>query len=117
MNVNVTDVVFFSTELDEFNHVGVVMEVSGTDLVVHEYSTNLKLRSRWRPVWQKAGDLEVKKSCPSGYTPHLLGVSLKDVMLVGKMSGEVLSDNTKRRLLAKGFFWALPVGTPGSDVN
>ena len=115
LNINLTDVVFFSTPADDFNRVGLVMEIAESQLVVHEYSTNLKLRSRWRPIWERHDKFVVKKICPPGYSASLLEVSISDVEMVGKISGEVFQDNTKRRLIAKGFFWALPVGTPGSD--
>jgi hypothetical protein len=115
--VSITDVVFFSAEDDEYNHIGVAREVSETHVVVHEYSTNQKLRSRWRPIWTDGSEFRVRKICPDSWNQALMEVKLTDIMMVGKISGEVFEDNTKRRLLAKGFYWALPVGTPGSAEN
>ena len=43
-----------------------------------------------------------------------MDLHLSDIEMVGKLEGEVLTDNTKRKLLAKGFYWALPVGTAGA---
>jgi hypothetical protein len=115
LRVDITDVVFYTSVSDDFNHVGLVRDIQGSGLTVHEYSTNPKLRSRWRPIWSKNSSLKVVKACPAGYAAHTVDIDMTDVMMVGKLSNEVFEDNTKRRLLAKGFYWALPVGTPGSS--
>ena len=104
----ISDFILFSSEGDEFNRGGLVRELSGGKLIVHEYCANDK-RTRWLPLWNVADRKEkAAQKCPDGYSELLAEIDSDDVMLVGKLKGMVLSDNTKRRARAKGFDWALP---------
>jgi hypothetical protein len=117
LNIELGDFIFVSKPEEDFRRVGIIMEfaVDDLELVMHEYSSNTKTRTRWLPVWEKADKIESRRICPSGWTAHLVTLKHSDIQMSGKIKGEVLTDCTKRRLLAKGYYWALPVGSPGSS--
>lgn len=114
LGIALNNMVFCSPRESDYNHVGMAIELNDEYVLVHEYSTNPELRTRWRPMWESDdGALVCKRTCPSGFSAHVMRVQRPDVMMVGKMLKEVLTDDTKRRLLARGYFWALPVNTSG----
>ena len=87
---------------------GVVMEVLDTVAVVHEYCANEK-RTRWLPVWShKKLKERIKQDCPDSFGQRLIEVEWAQIILIGKLSGMVMSDDTKRRAIAKGYDWAVP---------
>ncbi len=115
MNIDMGDFVFVSRTGEDFRRAGIIMEIEDMEAVIHEYSTRQNLRTRWLPVWEQSGDIECRRACKEGWKPAIFTVQLDEVEMAGKIKGEVLSDDTKRRLLAKGYFWALPVGTAGAS--
>lgn len=117
MNLELGDFIFVSIPSEDVRRVGIIMEFADDEssLIMHEYSSNIKTRSRWLPVWQKDSKVESRRICPKGWSPLLITVSLPDIQMAGKIQGEVLTDTTKRRLLAKGYYWALPPSTPGAS--
>jgi len=119
LNIELGDFIFVSKPEEDFRRVGIIMEfaVDDSELVMHEYSSNTKTRTRWLPVWEKADKIESRRICPSGWSAHLVTLKHSDIQMSGKIKGEVLTECTKRRLLAKGYYWALPVGSPGSSEH
>jgi hypothetical protein len=119
MNLELGDFIFVSKQDEDVRRVGVIMEFASDDsgLIMHEFSSNIKTRTRWLPVWQRESKIESRRACPTGWVPHLIEVSLGDIQMAGKIQGEVLTDSTKRRLLAKGYYWALPATTAGAGSD
>jgi hypothetical protein len=110
INLAVGDfVAFMGPDGEDDMRGGVITEVGDTDAVVHEIMANDK-RSRWLKVWFKPGcKYQAKRECPNGYEPNLLTITATDMVLKGKITGETLSDDTKRRARAKGMTWILPI--------
>ena len=87
---------------------GVVLQVTPTELIVHEWVPNAK-RTRWAPRFvNENGTFKDTNKQPAGYQPRVISTTPGEVLTTGKMKGSVLSDDTKRRLRAKGYSWALP---------
>jgi hypothetical protein len=105
---------FVLFEDEEASRGGVIMEIVEDVAHVHEYVANEK-RSRWVPVWvHDSGREEPKQKAPGGAVALMRQVEWEQVLLVGKIKGMVLADDTKRRALAMGLTWALPLGYGGA---
>lgn len=106
------DFVVFDINGSENMRAGVVMEISEDEVSVHEYHQNQK-RSRWLPMWCKPSAKDkVQKQCPTGYSSLIVATKPNEIVLVGKLAGMVLTDDTKRRAIAQGFDWVLPLKAP-----
>jgi hypothetical protein len=108
-NLQIGDFVVFQGPQGPDDHrAAVVTDTSNDEIQGHEYAANDK-RSRWLPVWIKSGcNDQGARKCPKGFKAHLMIVGPRDITLKGKIQGEVLSDDTKRRALAAGYDWILP---------
>ncbi len=115
MNCEMGVFVFVARTGEDFRRDGIRRGVEGMEEGVQEYSTRENVRGRWLSGWKQSGDIECRRACREGWKPAIFTVQLNEVEMAGKIKGEVLSDDTKRRLLAKGYFWALPVGTAGAS--
>ena len=110
-----SDFVVFNIDGSDIMRAGIVMETTDVDVSIHEYHQNEK-RSRWLPLWCKPSvNDKAQKQCPDGYTSLIVAAKPDEIVLVGKLSGMVLSDDTKRRAIAQGFDWVLPL--TASQVN
>ena len=102
------DFVFIDSEQSQDYQAGMILQVTADEIVVHEWMPNAK-RTRWAPCFENdKGKVVCVNKQPNGTQPKTLSIMPSDILVSGKLKGTVLSDDTRRRLNAKGYMWALP---------
>ena len=110
--------ILIDTDDQGINRAAVILELLPDCIIAQEYYAN-RQRTRWLPVWitDELGNETAKQKHPTGSSAKTITLQPDNIVYNGYIDKTTLTDETKRRLLAKGFDWALPPTKVTSAAN